>query len=85
MIDTLPIPVCRLKRYKGRHILCHDMLVEPDVGYCASKDLYYFGVEGGVRIADNGMIVHAPLLPARPHDSQHTEALLAGMPSGTSV
>ena len=83
VIDTLPIPVCHLKRYKQRHILCDDVLVEPDVGYCASKDEYYFGVKGGIRIAANGMIVHAPVLPARPHDSQFTDDLLAGMPAGT--
>ncbi len=82
VIDTLPIPLCGLKRYKSRHILVDDLLIEPDVGYCASKDLYYFGVKGGLRIAANGMIVHAPLLPARPHDSQFRDALLAGLPAG---
>ena len=84
VIDTLPLPVCRLQRYKRRRILCHDVLVEPDVGYCASKDEYYFGVKGGLRIAANGMIVHAPLLPARPHDSQFTDDLLEGMPLGAT-
>lgn len=83
IIDTLPIPVCHLRRYKGRHIFAEDdVLIEPDVGYCASKDWHYFGVKGGIRIAANGMIVHAPLLPSRPHDSQLAEALLAGMPAG---
>jgi len=83
VIDTLPIPLCRLKRYKRRRIFCDDILVEPDVGYCASKDEYYFGLKGGLRMAANGMIVHAPLLPARPHDSQFTDELLAGMVAGT--
>jgi len=83
IIDTLPVPVCQVKRYKRRHIFCQDVLLEPDVGYCASKDWYYFGFKGGLRIAANGMIVHAPLLLARPHDSQHTDALLAGTPAGT--
>jgi len=84
IIDTLPVPVCHLRRYKGRQIMPEDDgVITADVGYCASKDLYYFGVKGGIRIASNGMIVHAPLLEARPHDSQHTEALLAGTPAGT--
>ena len=82
IIDTIPIPVCALRRYKGRHIFPDDdLLLEADVGYCASKDWHYFGFKGGIRISANGMIVHAPLLAARPHDSQHTEALLAGMPA----
>jgi len=82
VIDTLPIPLCCLKRYKRRRIFSQDVLVEPDVGYCASKDEFYFGMKGGLRIAANGMIVHAPLLPPRPHDSQFTDILLAGMPAG---
>ena len=81
VLDTLPIPLCGLKRYKQRHIFIDDLLIEPQVGYCASKDWYYFGVKGGLRIAANGMIVHAPLLAARSHDSQHRAALLAGMPA----
>lgn len=85
VLDTLPIPVCGLKRYKQRHIFTDDVLIEPQVGYCASKDWYYFGVKGGLRIAANGMIVHAPLLAARPHDSQHRQALLAGMPAGATA
>jgi len=36
--------------------------------------------ERRLRIASNGMIVHAPLLPPRPHDSQLTDELLAGVP-----
>lgn len=82
IIDTLPVPVCALKRASRRHIFCDDLLLEPQVGYCASKDWYYFGFKGGIRIADNGMIVHAPLLAASPHDSQYTEVLLDGTPGG---
>jgi hypothetical protein len=86
VLDTLPLPLCGLKRYKRRHIFAaDDVLIEADVGYCASKDWHYFGVKGGLRIAANGMIIHAPLLPARPHDSQLREALLAGMPAGATA
>jgi hypothetical protein len=83
VIDTVPVPIGQVKRYKRRHIFCDDLLLEPEVGYCASKDWFYFGFKGGVRIAAPGMIVHAPLLMARSHDSQHTDALLAGTPAGT--
>jgi hypothetical protein len=85
VLDTLPLPLCGLKRYKQHHIFTDDVLIEPDVGYCASKEWYYFGGKGGLRIAANGMIVHAPLLAARPHDSQHRAALLAGMPAGATA
>ena len=81
-IDTLPIPVCAVKRHKRRQVFCDDVLYEASVGYCASKDWFYFGFKGGIRIAENGMIVHAPLLMARSHDSQHTDTLLSGIPPG---
>lgn len=63
VIDTLPVPVCRLKRYKNRQIFQGDILVEPDVGYCASKDEYYFGVKGGLRMAANGISAFASPSP----------------------
>jgi hypothetical protein len=81
VIDTLPVPICGLRRYRRRRIFCDDVLLEPEVGYCASKDWYYFGFKGGLRIASNGMIVHAPLLPAGSHDSQLTDILIEGMPT----
>ena len=37
VIDTLPIPICRLKRYKRRQILTDDVLVEPDVAIVPAK------------------------------------------------
>ncbi|MBC7225728.1 MAG: hypothetical protein H5T61_00660 [Thermoflexales bacterium] len=49
--------------------------------FIASKDEFYFGFKGGLRIASNGMIVPACVLPANSHDSQLTEVLVAGMPN----
>jgi hypothetical protein len=85
VIDTLPVPLCRLQRVARRCIFIQDIIVKPDIGYCASKDEFYFGVKGGLRIASNGMIVNAPLLPARPHDSQLVDDLLIGVLHGTLV
>ena len=47
-----------------------------DYGYCAAKDLYYYGFKLGLRISRIGMITHYPLLAARPHDINHLEALV---------
>jgi hypothetical protein len=43
VLDTLPVPVCGLKRYKQRHIFIDDVLIEPQVCYCASKDCIISG------------------------------------------
>lgn len=72
--DTLPLPVCGLTR--GPRDQCFAELA--DYGYCAAKDLYYYGFKGGLRISQHGMIIHCPLLAARPHDLEHIDTLLEG-------
>lgn len=74
IIDTLPLPVCGYTR-SGR-----DRCFKPlaDYGHCAAKQLDYYGFKLGLRIARSGMIIHYPLLPARPHDIRLLDDLLAG-------
>jgi hypothetical protein len=73
IIDTLPLPVCVLTRAP------RDRCFKPDAdyGYCAAKQLFYYGFKLGLRVARSGMIIHYPLLPARPHDVQLTDDLVA--------
>jgi hypothetical protein len=73
VIDTLPLPVCVLTRAPRDHCF----KPEADYGYCAAKDLHYYGFKLGLRVARSGMIIHSPLLPARPHDVQLTDELVA--------
>lgn len=73
-IDTMPIPVCGLGRaYRDR---CFKGVA--DYGYCASKDLHYYGLKGGLRISQHGLIVHCGLFNARRHDAIYTDELLDG-------
>ena len=71
-VDTVPLPVCvitrakRDRRFQG----------EADFGYCAAKDMHYYGFKLGLRISTLGMITNYSILPARPHDIQHLETLL---------
>ena len=51
---------------------------QADVGFCAAKQMTYYGFKIGLRISALGMIVHCPLLDARAHDVNHTEQLLDG-------
>jgi hypothetical protein len=73
VIDTLPVPVCVLTRAPRERCFKPDA----DYGYCAAKDLHYYGFKLGLRVARSGMIIHYPLLPARPHDVQLTDELVA--------
>jgi hypothetical protein len=74
VIDTLPLPVCVYTR-SGR-----DRCFKPeaDYGHCAAKKLDFYGFILGLRISRLGMILAYPLLPARPHDSQLLDDLIAG-------
>jgi hypothetical protein len=80
VIDTLPMPMCVLTRAR------RDRCFKPDAdyGFCAAKQLYYYGFKLGVRLSRLGMITHYTLLPARPHDIQLLDDLLAGF-SGVAI
>jgi hypothetical protein len=49
---------------------------QADYGYCDAKKLLYYGFKLGLRIARCGMIIHYPLLAARPHDVRHMDTLV---------
>ncbi len=68
----MPLPVC-LYTLSQR-----DRFFKPhaDYGYCAAKQLPYYGFKMGPRIARTGMIVRYALLPARPHDLQLLDDLI---------
>jgi hypothetical protein len=73
IIDTLPLPVCAYVRS------ARDRCFKPwaDYGYCAAKQLDYYGFKLGLRSARSGMIIAYPLLPARPHDIHLLDDLVA--------
>jgi hypothetical protein len=74
VIDTLPLPVCTYTRsIRDR---CFKTLA--DYGHCAAKKLDYYGFKLGLRVSPIGMITHFPLLNARAHDVNHTNALVEG-------
>ncbi len=73
-IDTLPLPVCTYTR--AQRDRCFKFAA--DYGYCAAKQLHYYGFKLGLRVTLAGMITHYPLLSARSHDVTHTEALVEG-------
>ncbi|MCW5199741.1 IS982 family transposase, partial [Desulfobulbus sp. F1] len=73
-IDIFPLPVCVFTR--ARRDRCFP--AEADFGYCAAKEMHYYGFKLGLRISRLGMITQYPLLSARPHDIQSIDTLLDG-------
>jgi len=74
IIDTLPLPVCGYTRSARDHCFKPDA----DYGFCAAKQLKYYGFKLGLRLSRRGMITHFPLLPARTHDIQLLDDLVDG-------
>jgi hypothetical protein len=79
VIDTLPLPVCTYTR-GGRRDRC--FRGQADYGYCAAKQLHYYGCKLGLRVTRCGLITHYPLLAARPHDIQCLDTLVDGYAGG---
>jgi hypothetical protein len=73
-IDTFPLPVCTYTR--APRDKCFKF--RADYGHCAAKKLDYYEFKLGLRVTLCGMITHYTLLAARPHDVNHTEALVEG-------
>jgi hypothetical protein len=73
-MDTMPLPGCTYTR--ARRDRCFPG--QADYGYCDAKALHYYGFKLGLRISRCGMIIHYPLLEARPHDSNHLAVLIEG-------
>lgn len=73
-VDTMPLPVCaKVRRHRDRVFAGVARL-----GYCAAKDLYYYGFKLGLRVTEVGLIAHYELLEANPHDCRHLPALVEG-------
>jgi Transposase DDE domain len=75
LIDTMPLPVCTYTRASRDRCFAGDA----DYGYCAAKQLHYYGFKLGLRLSRDGMILDYSLLPARSHDSLLLDDLIHGV------
>jgi len=51
LFDGFPIPICNIKRYKKSNLFRG----EGGIGYCAAKDVKYFGFKGHLLITQEGV------------------------------
>lgn len=61
LFDGFPIPICHIKRYKRSKT---DLRYEGAVGYCAAKDLKYFGFKGHLLMTQRGVTKNFDITPA---------------------
>jgi hypothetical protein len=81
VIDTMPLPVCKLVRAPR----CKKVQGKPFYGYCASKDEHYFGWQLHLVCDGNGVPFRFQVLPARWDELVPVQELLADLPKGSQV
>jgi hypothetical protein len=66
LIDGVPIPLC----YLCRSSRCRSFEGIADYGYCAAKDMHYYGFHGHVLISGSGVITQFALTPANGNERE---------------
>jgi hypothetical protein len=75
IIDSAPVPICENARIHRTKICRDNPDVQPDRGFDASHNKYYFGFKIQLLITEKGWPVASSLYPASCHDSQALQAI----------
>jgi len=81
VIDTMPLPVCKLVRASR----CRKVQGDQYLGYCASKREFYFGWQLHLVCDASGVPVTFEMLPARWDELSLVQDLLSPLPVGSVV
>ena len=73
IIDSFPVPVCQPVRNYRVNIF-HDMA---DIGYKATKKVYYYGFKVHAIVSDDGYLLDYAVTKASVHDAKETTELMA--------
>ena len=73
IIDSFPVPVCQpVRNYRVK--IFHDMA---DIGYKATKKVYYYGFKVHAIVSDDGYLLDYAVTKASVHDAKETTELMA--------
>ncbi len=76
VIDSMPIPSCRLSRAKRCMIFMEEGNAMPDIGFCAAQQQYYFGHKLHCVCSASGVIQTYDLSPASVHDIRYLHDII---------
>lgn len=79
LVDTKPLPVLGLKRDKSKS----EFAGNASPGYCASRQMYYFGYKLTLRSTWNGIPIAYDLVPANTDERVAVESVLDAVRGGT--
>lgn len=70
LIDSMPVPVCGYTRAGRTHQFAAQFGVSHDAlyGYCAAKELHFYGFRLHMLVTTQGIIAHFVLAPGSHHD-----------------
>jgi hypothetical protein len=68
MVDSIPVPVCKLAREQQLRACIHDFETAPDKGYSAVYKQYYIGYKLHLMIGMNGVYQSMEITKASVHD-----------------
>jgi len=68
LVDSMPMPVCKLAREKRMKVCCQQFETAPDKGYSAVNGQYYLGYKLHLVITINGVFHSMDLSKASMHD-----------------
>ena len=68
IVDSVPLQVCKMARSKRSKVCREDPQVQPNKGYCASKDHWYHGFKMQLYVTKSGLPVASAVYSASCHD-----------------
>jgi len=68
IVDSVPLPVCKLARAARAKICRDDPEKAPKIGYCAAHKQYYYGYKLHVLVSAQGVPLDARVTSANVHD-----------------
>lgn len=71
IVDSIPVPVCKLARENQLKVCRENFETAPDKGYSAIHKQYYVGYKLHLLIGTNGVFADMELTKASVHDSQY--------------
>jgi hypothetical protein len=76
IVDSIPLPLCHPARNRRAKRLGEIA----SIGYCASKNQYYYGLKGSFQVTDQGFIVSYVISSSHVHDITVLEELIEQAP-----
>lgn len=81
IIDSMPVPICKIARAKGLKICKETVETSPEFGYCAAQKTYYYGFKFHGVCSLNGIFTDFDLSKANIHDIHYLKDVKGNYPN----